>query len=154
KPIALKTLPKRPAKGTRVGFIGCTIPVCSAGAAKNAAKALGWKYERQDFTFTPQSYIQAWDRMMQNPPDVIIYQNVFPNSLGASQLARVKQLKIPTVVVSTAEPTLTAALKPPVSGCYVCARQFAQSGRLMAAIVAADSKNPNVLYVRDPVLAA
>jgi ABC-type sugar transport system substrate-binding protein len=154
QPLSIPALPEAPAKGVRLGFIGCNIPVCSPEAAKDATQALGWKYERQDFTFTPQSYIEAFDRMLQNPPDVLIYQGVFPNSVVAKQLAEVRRRKIPTVSVSTSEKTLEQSLKSPVSACYVCHKQFRFSGRLMAAVVAADGgEQPNVVYVRDPVLA-
>ena len=155
KSITVPALPKRAKKGLRLGWIGCTVPVCSPEAAREAAKSLGWNFQGQDFTFTPQSYIEAWDRMLRRPPEILIVQPVFPNAVVAKQLEQVTKLKIPTILVSTSAPTLKDALATPATSCFVCQNHMKLSGKLLAAIVAADGgAAANAVYIRDPVLAA
>lgn len=155
KPITLKPLPKHPSGNVRIGAIYCTIPACTPNAVTQAIATIGWKAQLETYALTPTTYVQAWARLMQRPPQVILFEAVFPNALIAKYLAQAAKLNIPVVSVTTAEPSIAAALSGPVKGCFVCQPEFALDGKLMAAVVAADAKQPtSVAYVEDPALVA
>ena len=92
---------------------------------------------------------------MQNPPQAILFQGVFPDTLISKYLTQAARLKIPVVSVTTGETSVQAALQGPVKACLSCQPFFALSGKLMAAIVAANAgAATDVAYVEDPTLTA
>ncbi len=150
--ITIPVLPKRPPKNVNLGAVLCTIPQCTFQAWQQATKAIGWHLDAQTYALTPQSYVAAWGRLVQQTPapKVVGFEAVFPNSLVQSSLATLAQRKTPTVTVTTDE---AQPIQGPVKACYVCAPQFTMSGRLMADAVIADAGGPTkVVWVEDPTL--
>jgi hypothetical protein len=149
--IAIAPLPKRPSKKITIGAVYCTIPACSSSAVVSAIATIGWKADLQTTALSPTAYVQAWGRMMQKPPNVILSESIFPDSLIANYLAQAKKLKIPVVSITTAQPTVKAALTESVKACENCQPEFATDGKLMAALIAANAGGAaNVLSVLAP----
>ena len=81
--ITIPVLPKRPPKNVNLGAVLCTIPQCTYQAWQQATKAIGWHLDAQTYSLTPQSYVAAWGRLVQQTPapKVVGFEAVFPNSL-------------------------------------------------------------------------
>ena len=96
---------------------------------------------------TPEAYISGWNQMLQQPPDVLGFAGFLPDTLVASQLAKVQQLHIPAAQETTAGGEVPSA----VDACLSCAPEFGEDGKLMADVVAANAGSAtDVAFVTDP----
>lgn len=146
--VAVKPLTGKPATGKTIGIVTCQFPTCLtvARAAEEAATKLGWKPQEYTTDITPEAFQNAFTRMLQSPPDLILYSGVLPNSLISDSLAKIKQLNIPTVALATTDPpdeTVKAVITgPPTQGL---------SGKLMGDSVVADANGAaKTVFVWDP----
>jgi ABC-type sugar transport system substrate-binding protein len=86
--------------------------------------------------------------MLQSPPDVLVYQVLLPNSFIKGQLAKVKELGIPTVASVTAEKPNDVMRAVVANG-----SQHSLSGTLIGDSIVVDAKGAaKVVYVSDPTL--
>jgi len=146
--VSVKPLPGKPASGKTIGIVTCQFPTCLAvtRAAEDAAQKLGWKAQEYTTEITPEAFQNAFTRMLQSPPDVILYAGVLPNSLITESLAKIKQLNIPTVALATTDPpndTVRAVISGPPT--------LSLSGKLMGDGVVADANGAaKTVFVWDP----
>jgi ribose transport system substrate-binding protein len=150
-PIELPPLEADPPKGKTLGIISCGLPVCQSvvKAAKTAASRLGWKTHEIQFEFAPESYIGAWNQMLEDPPDALLVEPLTPNATLKAQLAKVKELQIPMVGVAPAGDGPDDVMRAAYQG----RTAFALGGKLMGAAVAADADEPETVFIWDPSLA-
>lgn len=137
-PLKFKPLGKAPATGKELAVITCAPAACvgSIAGAKEAAKALGWSVKSFNNPFTPEGYQAAWNQIIQARPDGVVYIGVLPNELIKTQLATLKELKIPLMGISPAADSLS--YRPPIYGVFANQPNFGLSGTLMADIAIAD----------------
>lgn len=148
--ITIPKLTKPVPEGVDVAFISCPVPVCvsTIKGAEAAAKAVGWKSKTFQAPLTPEGYAATWTNVLRSKPDAIAYiGGNFPNETVASQLEEAKSQGIPVVGLANAE-----APDDLVPAVYNGSPQFVESGRLQAALIAAEAgSDADVLYV-DPQL--
>lgn len=146
--IEIEPLKARPEPGQTIAIVTCPYPTCkiTTDAAQEAAETLGWQVRTYVSDITPEAFQSSFNRILQAPPDLLLYLGVLPNSIIEDQLATVKELGIPTVTVATSDPpddTVRAVIQgPPV---------LSKSGELMGDAITADSGGgAKVLFVWDP----
>lgn len=146
--VVVKPLSSKPAPGKTIGIVTCQFPTCLTvtRAAEDAAVKLGWKVQEYTTDITPEAFQNAFTRMLQSPPDLVLYAGVLPNALISDSLAKIKQLNIPTVALATTDPpddTVRAVITgPPTLGL---------SGKLMGDSVVADANGAaKTVFVWDP----
>jgi hypothetical protein len=146
-PLAVTTLPRRPATGLTIDIETCAIPVCET---TTAAAELGWKVDYLNTALTPQAYTQAWNQMLQQPPKLIAFTGIFPQALVAKQIAEAARLKIKMIDFAPAD-----GRPPGVAAVIQGAVAFRRDGTLMADIVAANAGKPaTVGWITDPATQA
>jgi hypothetical protein len=149
--IQLPALSKRPPAGKRFALMGCPLPVCKieTDGATAAAKALGWKVQLYTAPLTPEGYVQTWQQMLDDKPDVIAYLGLLPPAAIKKQLAAVAAAKIPTVVY--ASNGYGPADSGPPHAAFSAAPTFSTDGALMGATVVADAgEGAQAVFVNDP----
>jgi hypothetical protein len=149
--IAVASLPDRPATGLKVGVVTCEFPSCQEAidGVRAAAKALGWTVDVQTTQIAPEAYVDAWNRMLQRRPDLIVYTGLMPNKVIASQLQQVGRGGIPTAAIGAADPP-----GGPLKAVFAGPPQARESGRLMGeAVVADQGEGARAVFVWDPAQA-
>jgi ABC-type sugar transport system substrate-binding protein len=148
--IEVPPLKSAPVTGKTLYILSCPVPGCVEAAETTAdiAEQLGWKATVFTSDFAPEAYISTWNRMLESPPDAILYNENLPNSAIAPQLKKVKELGIPIVATGGSD-TPDDVLKAAVNGPQVTT----MLGKLMGAAVVADAQGPtDAVFVTDPNL--
>jgi ABC-type sugar transport system substrate-binding protein len=149
--ISVAPLKYKPPAGKTVAIITCAFPSCMvfANAGASAASKLGWTTKIYNEGSTVETYVSVWNQVLQTPPSLIFYVAAAPNSLLSAPLARVHQLGIPTVALSTSE-SPNDVVRATIGG----STSTALSGKLMGAAVVADAKGPaDTVWAWDPTTA-
>lgn len=142
-------------RNVSLGVLNCTFPVCVAStdpALAAAQQKLSWTVNQVRIPTTPEQYVSGWNKILQLNPDAVLYAGAFPATLVASQLAKIAEKKIPTVVLSPNAATSAAA-----GSNYAVAGSaaLAQSGRLMGDVIVSDADGgTKVAFITDPTLGA
>jgi ribose transport system substrate-binding protein len=153
-PIAVPTLPKRPPRGKTIAVMNCPTPACAlvADPAIAAAKLLGWTVDVVSTAITPEGYTSALHQIVQKRPDYAVLTPFVPNSVVSTELAQLQSDGTKVVEISGGQ---TPSATGPVEGVTSGSPELAESGRLMAdAIVANSGPKPQVGFVWDPSLAS
>ncbi len=146
--VALDALPAKPEAGKTIAVLTCAFPACQSttDGVNEAAALLGWDVVTYTSEITPEAYAGTWDRLLQDPPDLIAFTGLLPNELIADQLAKVEELGIPTVAIAASDSPGGV-----MQAVYVGAAQLIKSGQLMGAAVAADGgAGVKTVFVWDP----
>jgi ribose transport system substrate-binding protein len=94
----------KPATGKTVEWLQCSVPACVALTAplKAATQAVGWNLKVVNAGATPETIKNAWDQAVQDKPDAVVASG-FSKALFTPELAKLKQLNIPVVDLTTAD---------------------------------------------------
>jgi ribose transport system substrate-binding protein len=130
-------LPTSP-QGKRVYYLEQDIPVMKliGDEAEQAAGILGIEFTRVPAGSTPESWGRAFDRAVQDAPDVVLAGPI-PAAVVGSQLAQLAAKQIPVVVWTSVD------VPKPGNGItlnFDTIAFYKRQGRLMADWVTADSK--------------
>jgi ABC-type sugar transport system substrate-binding protein len=146
--ISVPALPSRPPTGETIDFIGCPVSSCLEiqTGVQAAARALGWHVKVIQAQVTPESGAAAMTEAAQNPGDGVIDLSLLPTSAMSTQIEAIKRANVPLVTIASPSgrtPGVTAAFQPP--------SEIAQSGRVMADWIIADSGGKaNAVFFGDP----
>ena len=131
-------------KGKKITFIACGTPSCNLEAAiiKKAADKLGWTFSQIATDGTPEKTKAAWDQIVREKPDGVIY-SATPRAGFEAELQQAKKLGIHVTACCTTD--------PPGNGLDFVIGQPTQStgvGEAMASWVITTSKGKaNSVYV-------
>jgi ribose transport system substrate-binding protein len=148
--MALPKLSKTPPKHYRIAILTCPLPACqqTTNGAVSAAKALGWSVDYVTYQLTPTAYLQAWNNLVQSPPNAVAFIDAFPLSTTATQFAKLHAAGTRIVVVS---PQLPPSPNPDVSAVIQGPPEFEQGGVVAADAVVADAGgSTDAAVVTDP----
>jgi hypothetical protein len=152
-PITVPALPSRPPTGKTIVVMTCPILACveTTDPAVAAAKALGWKVTQVNQAVTgPQAGISAWQQVLANPPQLIAYGEVYPDSQLQKYITEAGAKGIKIAEIAPEGPVALSAKGPivsEVSGAPV----FGTSGRLMGeAVVANAGVGAQTAFFTDP----
>lgn len=151
-PIKIPAISGPPPKGKSVALISCPVTVCVSviTGAEEAADALGWSHKTFQSPLTPEGYSATWTNALRSNPDAIIYiGGNFPDETVQKQLEEAKERGIPAIGIANNEIPKEGSVLPAV---YDGPPQFSESGRLMGALVAAESGSDAHVVFADPQL--
>jgi hypothetical protein len=147
---ALPKLSKTPPKHYRIAVLTCPLPACqqTTSGSVSAAKALGWTVDNVTYQLTPTSYQQAFNNLVQSPPNAVAFIDAFPLSTTATQLARLHAAGTRIVMLSPQTPTTPG---PDISAELEGPPEFKQGGVVAADAIAADAGGTtSAVVVTDP----
>ncbi len=145
----------KPATGKTVDWLQCSVPACVAltDPLKQAISAVGWKLNVVDAGVTPETIKNAWSKAVQDKPDAVIASG-FSRALFEPELAKLKDMNIPVIDLTTADPPgngLTAVFDygPDylASGKRLAEYALAQDGTKVNAVMVLSSAFANLSYV-------
>jgi len=149
--VELTPLSSKPKAGQTVTILTCPIPACklTSDAVASAAKALGWKPTVFVSQFSPESYQQTWDQMLQANPNMIAAVGLLPSDSISKQLADAQSRGIKVVIISpNGDAPGAHGVDAQVNGKPL----FAKGGMIAAdaIVVDAQGKPVKVAMVSDP----
>ena len=134
--------------GKKLFYVQCSVPVCAeiAVGIEAAAEAAGWEYETASHQDTPETVASSFDAAIAAKPDVVMTSGN-PREWFASQLATLKEQKVPVVAWSLPE-----AYEPGdgISVNLLTNDDYYFYGVLMADYAAVRSTTKNILFVGLP----
>lgn len=91
-------------KNKTIEWLQCSVPACVAltPPLKEAVQTVGWTLKVVNAGVTPESVKAAWDQAVQDKPDAVIASG-FPRVLFNPELAKLKQMNIPVLDMTTAD---------------------------------------------------
>lgn len=132
-----KPLSKPAPKSKFIVAVACNLPTCKLffDAGKEAAKALGWRFQSVTTTGAPEDLIKKFEYALSLKPDGI-FTSGFSRATFESALKQAIDQKVP--VVTSGVPDAT---KPPYVAVTTSTPYFVQAGKLLSNWIVADSGN-------------
>lgn len=141
--------------GKTIDWLQCSVPACVALTAplQAAVSTVGWTLHVVDAGVTPESVKAAWDKAVQDKPSAVIASG-FSRSIFEPELAQLKNMGIPVIDMTTADPPgngLTAVFDygPDylASGKRLADYAISQAGNKINAVMVTSSAFANLGYV-------